>query len=83
MSKMGVEYEIEGNLLKIQGNGGQLKGANVRVLDLRAGAALFLCGLVADGDTYIEDAWQIERGYNNFVEKARSLNAKVERVKVQ
>lgn len=78
MAKMGVDYEIEGNLLKIKGNGGRLEGATVRALDLRAGAALALCGLVAHGETVIEDSWQIERGYNDFLIKLKSLNGNVE-----
>lgn len=73
MAKMGLAYEIDGNMLKIQGNGGRLKGATVKALDLRAGAALALCSLVAEGETVIEDAWQIERGYNRFTEKLQEL----------
>jgi UDP-N-acetylglucosamine 1-carboxyvinyltransferase len=73
MAKMGLSYKIDGNLLKIQGNGGKLKGATVKAVDLRAGAALALCGLIAEGETVIEDAWQIHRGYNNFEEKLQKL----------
>ncbi len=74
MSKMGLVYTIDGNMLKIQGTGGKLRGATVQALDLRAGAALALCGLVAEGETVIEDAWQIERGYNRFAEKLQELS---------
>lgn len=77
MAKMGLAYEIDGNLLKIQGNGGQLKGSTVKALDLRAGAALALSGLVADGETVIEDAWQIERGYDEFIEKLKKMGAQI------
>lgn len=45
---MGQAYGIEGNLIKIQGNGGKLKGATVKELDLRVGAALALRALVAE-----------------------------------
>lgn len=76
MAKLGLSYEGAGNALKIFGNGGQLEGATVRAVDLRAGAALALCGLVANGETVIEDAWQIERGYDCFVQKLISLGAK-------
>ncbi|MBZ9937876.1 UDP-N-acetylglucosamine 1-carboxyvinyltransferase [Mesorhizobium sp. BR1-1-16] len=81
MAKMGVSFAVEGNLLKIFGADRKLVGAEVRALDLRAGAALTLCGLVADGETTITEAWQIERGYNNFVEKLNALggNATIER----
>lgn len=75
MGRMGVNYAVEGNLLKIFGTGRKMHGAEVRALDLRAGAALTLCGLVATGETVITDAWQIQRGYNNFVEKLNSLGA--------
>jgi UDP-N-acetylglucosamine 1-carboxyvinyltransferase len=75
MAKMGLDFEVHGEMLKINGNGGRLHGAEVRALDLRAGAALALCGLVAEGETVIQDAWQISRGYVNFSEKLRSLGA--------
>lgn len=75
MAKMGVASRTEGDLLAIEGRGGQLIGGNVRALDLRAGAALSLCALIADGETVIEDAWQILRGYSKFVEKLRELGA--------
>ncbi len=80
MAKMGLDYRIEGNLLNIYGNNGGLKGAEVKALDLRAGAALLLSGLASEGETIIHDAWQIERGYNNIVEKLIKLGANVEKV---
>jgi len=78
MAKMGVRHVIDGDMLKINGQGGGLIGATVRALDLRAGAALTLCGLIADGVTEISDAWQISRGYVNFAEKIKSLGGDVE-----
>lgn len=78
MEKMGVESRVDGNMLRVTGQGGDIRGARVRALDLRAGAALTLCGLFADGETVIEDAWQIERGYVNFAEKLRSLGGNVD-----
>ena len=77
MSKMGLGYEINGNLLKVHGNSGKLTGGNVQALDLRAGAALALCGLIAEGETIIEDAWQIARGYADFDKKLKLLGAEV------
>lgn len=78
MAKLGVTYSIDGNVLKIYGNGGALTGgATVKAVDLRAGAALMLCAMVAEGISTITDAWQIERGYNNFIKKAHSLEAKI------
>ena len=77
LSKMGIKYEIEGDMLRIFGSGGKLTGAQVRALDLRAGAAELLCGLTAEGQTVIEDAWQIFRGYDRIVEKLQSVGANV------
>lgn len=72
LAKMGMDYSVDGDLLKIHG-GKPLHGATVKALDLRAGMALLLAGLVADGETIIEDAWQIERGYENLKEKLKQL----------
>ena len=73
MNKMGGEFKIESDMLSIYG-GHQLTGAQVTASDLRAGAALVLTGLIAEGETVVKDAWQIERGYNNFIEKINNLN---------
>lgn len=72
LAKMGMSYSLSGDLLKIHG-GEQLHGATVKALDLRAGIALLLAGLTAEGDTVIEDGWQIERGYENLTEKLHNL----------
>ena len=72
LAKMGVDYSVYGDLLKIHG-GKPLQGATVKALDLRAGMALLLAGLVAEGETIIEDAWQIERGYENLKNKLQQL----------
>jgi len=72
LAKMGMNHTIDGDLLKIHG-GKPLKGATVKALDLRAGMALVLAGLVAEGETIIEDAWQIQRGYENFSLKLKNL----------
>ncbi|MDP1542358.1 MAG: UDP-N-acetylglucosamine 1-carboxyvinyltransferase [Polycyclovorans sp.] len=78
MARMGVAHEIRGDMLVIKGTGGSLHGATVKALDLRAGAALALCGLVADGETVVTDAWQIGRGYVDFEKKLQALGAKVQ-----
>ncbi|WP_114588239.1 UDP-N-acetylglucosamine 1-carboxyvinyltransferase [Microbacterium arborescens] len=78
MARMGLQYEVQGGMLRIQGNGGQLRGAEVTALDLRAGAALTLCGLMAQGETIIHNAWQISRGYSNFSGKLNALGASSE-----
>jgi UDP-N-acetylglucosamine 1-carboxyvinyltransferase len=77
MSRMDVEYNIQGDILNINGQGGKLQGAEVRALDLRAGAALSICGLMAEGETVITDAWQISRGYVDFTQKLKQLGANV------
>lgn len=73
-AKMGIDSRIKGDTAHIHG-ASAIRGAEVRALDLRAGAALALLGLVADGRTRIADAWQIERGYDKFLAKAQGLNA--------
>jgi UDP-N-acetylglucosamine 1-carboxyvinyltransferase len=77
LEKMGVKYEIEGKLLKIFG-GNTLKGTEVVATDLRAGAALLIGACIADGETIIKDAWQIERGYNNIVSKLKNVGVNIE-----
>ncbi len=77
LAKMGVQFDVEDNLLKIKG-GTKLAGNTVRATDLRAGIALTLAGCVADGETILEEAWQVERGYNQFVEKIRLLSGNVQ-----
>ncbi|EZP69702.1 UDP-N-acetylglucosamine 1-carboxyvinyltransferase [Sphingomonas paucimobilis] len=72
--KMGVTSRVLNDSARIHG-GAQLTGAPVRALDLRAGAALALLGLVASGTTRIADAWQIERGYDKFLSKVQALGA--------
>jgi UDP-N-acetylglucosamine 1-carboxyvinyltransferase len=76
LAKMGLQYKIHGDMLCILGQGGGLQGADVRALDLRAGASLVLCGLAAEGQTLIRDSWQIFRGYDRFEEKLRILKEK-------
>ncbi|MEM9827364.1 MAG: UDP-N-acetylglucosamine 1-carboxyvinyltransferase [Planctomycetota bacterium] len=77
LQKLGGRCTIDGNLLRIHG-GHPLTGTAVQALDLRAGAALALAGLIARGPTHIHDCWQILRGYSNFIEKARSLGMRVQ-----
>lgn len=74
LAKMGMKYRVEGDLLVIDG-GTPLVGAKVKALDLRAGIALFLAGLTAEGITEIENAWQIQRGYEYLDKKLLGLNS--------
>lgn len=73
-ARMGVSSEVRDGAAHITG-GAAIEGADVRALDLRCGAALALLGMVARGETRIADAWQIERGYNDFARKAHELGA--------
>lgn len=68
-----MKYTVSGDMLIIHG-GNKLEGAKVRALDLRAGISLLIAGMTAEGETIIENAWQIERGYENLSEKLKGLN---------
>lgn len=76
LAKMGIRTEVNGMLLHIFG-GSSMQGTSVQALDLRAGIALALAGLCAEGETVISDAWQVERGYDRFVEKLTALGGKI------
>ena len=76
-----IEYDEKHALLRIFGVE-ELKGATVRVPDLRAGAALILAGLAAKGTTTVTNVELVERGYDHIVEKLRSLGANIKRVNV-
>lgn len=78
LGRMGLDYTVVGDLLQIRG-GRRLKGAEVTALDLRAGIALVLAGLTAEGPTRVADAWQVERGYDRFVDKMQHLGGRVAR----
>ena len=58
-----------------------LKGATVTSWDLRAGAAMVIAGLIAQGETKVTNIEYIERGYENFVQKLQKLGAKIEVIK--
>jgi len=74
--RMGADVRIEGHHALVRGVE-TLSGAPVRCTDLRAGAALVLAGLVAEGETEVTDTFHIERGYEGFVEKLTALGADV------
>ena len=79
LNKMGADISVEGREAIINGPK-KLKGTNVKATDLRAGAALILAGLVAEGTTEISDIYHIDRGYESIEDKFRSLGADIERV---
>lgn len=79
LNKMGAAIKVEGNTAIVDGVEG-LSGAKVQAPDLRAGAALVIAGLVAEGYTYVENIEYVERGYESFEKKLRNLGASIEKV---
>lgn len=79
LARMGAVSKIEGNSATIEGVEG-FSGARVSAPDLRAGAALVLAGLAAEGITIVDDIVYIQRGYERFEEKLRELGAEIEKV---
>ena len=77
--RMGADIRIEGRTAIIRGRGEGLSGAVVKATDLRAGAALLIAGLCANGITTIEDCEHIDRGYENFSEKLSHLGAEIDK----
>ena len=76
LSRMGADIRVEGNVAVVTGVSG-LTGAGLRAPDLRAGAALVLAGLAAEGITTVDDIKYIQRGYEHFEEKLKSLGAMI------
>ena len=81
LNRMGADIKVEGKLAIINGVK-KLMGTSVRATDLRAGAAMIIAGLMADGVTEINDIYHIDRGYENFEEKFIKLGGDVQRVQV-
>ncbi|MCD7981999.1 MAG: UDP-N-acetylglucosamine 1-carboxyvinyltransferase [Clostridiales bacterium] len=79
LAKMGANIKVEGNIAIIYGVE-RYSGARVSAPDLRAGAALVIAGLAADGITTVDDIYYIERGYEAFDEKFRSLGGEIQKV---
>lgn len=79
LARMGAVAKVEGNTAIITGVD-KLTGARVSAPDLRAGAALVIAGLAAEGITIVDDIVYIQRGYESFEEKLQSLGAEIQRV---
>jgi UDP-N-acetylglucosamine 1-carboxyvinyltransferase len=79
LQRMGANIKVEGNTAIIEGVE-SFTGAGISAPDLRAGAALVLAALVAEGISIIDDIIYIERGYEDFPEKLASLGASIEKV---
>ena len=74
--RMGAQITTEGRTAVIRGIP-QLSGATVKATDLRAGAALLIAAMTANGQTIIEESEHIDRGYENIVVKLNSLGANI------
>jgi UDP-N-acetylglucosamine 1-carboxyvinyltransferase len=81
LKRMGAKINVEGRVAVIEGVN-KLSGAPVFATDLRAGAAMVVAGLVADGKTEISNIGHIDRGYERLEEKLNSLGAKIYRITV-
>ena len=79
LKEMGAEIKVEGRTAIIDGVK-SLNGAKVTATDLRAGAAMVIAGLVANGETEISDIEHIDRGYPHIEDKFRALGADIKRV---
>jgi UDP-N-acetylglucosamine 1-carboxyvinyltransferase len=79
LARMGADLRVEDHHIVIDGVE-RLSGAPVRALDIRAGAAMVVAALGAEGETQVLDGWHIDRGYEDFAGKLSSLGADVTRV---
>lgn len=79
LKRMGANIKVDGRIAIIEGIK-KLSGAKVRATDLRAGAALVVAGLISKGKTEIDNAFHIDRGYENIEQKLSNLGARIYRV---
>ncbi|MBP3634241.1 MAG: UDP-N-acetylglucosamine 1-carboxyvinyltransferase [Oscillospiraceae bacterium] len=79
LNRMGAHVQVEGKAAVIDGVR-ELHGCEVRACDLRAGAAMVIAALAAEGTTIIEDAHYIERGYEDIIGKLTALGANIKRI---
>ena len=77
--KMGAQIQVDGKVAIFEGVP-SLKGCPIKACDLRAGAAMVIAALAAEGQSVVDDVFHIERGYETFVEKLRDLGADIRRV---
>lgn len=82
LAKMGANIQVDGQVAVIEGVE-KLQPAPLRASDLRAGAALVVAALMADGSSEISEIRHIERGYENIVDKLQALGAEITRVETQ
>jgi UDP-N-acetylglucosamine 1-carboxyvinyltransferase len=80
--RMGADIQVNGPSALVRGTG-RLEGAPVMASDLRAGAALVLAGLCAEGETRVQRIYHIDRGYERLEEKLSAVGADIRRVHEQ
>lgn len=81
LQKMGADIKVDGKIAVVEGID-KFKAAPVKATDLRAGAAVVIAALCAEGETEVEDIFHIERGYEDFEGKLCSLGADIKKVDV-
>ena len=81
LENMGAKIKVEGKTANVTGMGERkLKGTTVHAKDLRAGAALIIAGLAAEGTTVVKNIHYVERGYERIIEKLTGLGAQIKRI---
>lgn len=83
LNHMGAQIKVVGGKSAVISGVSGLSGSKVRADDLRAGAAMIIAGLIAEGTTEIKDIYHIDRGYEKIVEKFSSLGAVIKRVPME
>jgi UDP-N-acetylglucosamine 1-carboxyvinyltransferase len=79
LQRMGAEIQVSGKVAVVTGVD-KLRGTTVAATDLRAGAAMVIAGLMAEGTTEVTEIQHIERGYEDIVEKLTAVGADIQRV---
>ncbi len=79
LCRMGASIQVNSEVAVIDGVEG-FNGCNVKACDLRAGAAMVIAGLAAQGKTVVEDVHYIERGYESIIEKLQGMGAAIKRI---
>lgn len=81
LRRMGANIQVDGKVAVVEGVTG-LSAAPVKATDLRAGAAMLIAALMANGTTEIEEIYHIERGYEDIIQKLQSLGANIRKIEI-
>jgi UDP-N-acetylglucosamine 1-carboxyvinyltransferase len=79
LQRLGADVSVDGNTAVVRGVA-QLSGARVMATDLRASASLVIAGLVAEGETWVDRIYHLDRGYERMEQRLAQLGARIERV---